>query len=99
MPKQENMKVEDIEELKEEMEVLEEQLMHNHRIDPNLYLEYDVKRGLRDANGKGVLTGLTEISDVTGYELSNGRQIPSEGHLYYQGIDVCDLIKVLEGRQ
>ena len=45
MPKQENMKVEDIEELKEEMEVLEEQLMHNHRIDPNLYLEYDVKRG------------------------------------------------------
>ena len=62
MPKQENMKVEDIEELKEEMEVLEEQLMHNHRIDPNLYLEYDVKRGLRDANGKGVLTGLTEIS-------------------------------------
>lgn len=62
MPKQENMKVEDIEELKEEMEILEEQLMHNHRIDPNLYLEYDVKRGLRDANGKGVLTGLTEIS-------------------------------------
>ncbi len=99
MPKQENMKVEDIEELKEEMEVLEEQLMHNHRIDPNLYLEYDVKRGLRDANGKGVLTGLTEISDVTGYELSNGRQIPSEGHLYYQGIDVCDLIKGLEGRK
>ena len=99
MPKQENMKMEDIEELKHDMDVLEEQLTHNHRIDPNLYLEYDVKRGLRDANGKGVLTGLTEISDVSGYALVDGRQIPSEGHLYYQGIDVCDLVKGMEGRK
>ena len=70
--RQEKMKMEDIEELKHDMDVLEEQLTHNHRIDPNLYLEYDVKRGLRDANGKGVLTGLTEISDVSGYALVTG---------------------------
>ncbi len=47
MPKQENMKMEDIEELKVDMDILEDELMHSHRIDPNLYLEYDVKRGLR----------------------------------------------------
>ena len=42
-------------------------------IDQNLYAEYDVKRGLRDSNGAGVLTGLTEISDVTAYKLIGGR--------------------------
>lgn len=99
MPKQENMKMEDIEELKVDMDILEDELMHSHRIDPNLYLEYDVKRGLRDANGKGVLTGLTEISDVSGYDLIDGRQIPSEGHLYYQGVDICDLVAGMKGRK
>ena len=50
--------------LKDSMELLGEELMNGHRINPNLYVEYDVKRGLRDSAGKGVLTGLTEISDV-----------------------------------
>lgn len=50
--------------IKEDMLKLEKELMRNERIDPNLYVEYDVKRGLRDSAGKGVLTGLTEISDV-----------------------------------
>jgi citrate synthase len=62
-------------------------------------VEYDVKRGLRDSGGKGVLTGLTEISDVTGYELVNGRQIPSEGCLFYQGINVKDLVGGLNGNR
>lgn len=56
--------------IKEDMLKLEKELMRNERIDPNLYVEYDVKRGLRDSAGKGVLTGLTEISDVNGYKLS-----------------------------
>ena len=46
--------------------------MKSGAIDLNLYQEYDVKRGLRDSNGKGVLTGLTEISDVTGYRVVDG---------------------------
>ena len=86
-------------ELEKRLDKLEKQLMNNHRIDPNLYVEYDVKRGLRDSAGKGVLTGLTQISDVMGYQLVNGRQIPSEGKLYYQGINVNDLIKGQEGRK
>ena len=60
--------------MKTSMEALQEELLHNHRIDPNLYIEYDVKRGLRDSAGKGVLTGLTEISDVNAYDLVNGRK-------------------------
>ncbi|MDO5540761.1 MAG: citrate/2-methylcitrate synthase [Eubacteriales bacterium] len=81
------------------IEALNEKLLTKHRINPNLYVEYDVKRGLRDSSGKGVLTGLTEISDVSGHELVNGRRIPAEGKLFYQGINVNDLINGLKGRK
>ena len=68
-------------------------------INLDLYVEYDVKRGLRDSNGKGVLTGLTEISDVLSYKLVGGRKIPCDGELYYQGYEVRDLINGFEGRK
>jgi citrate synthase len=99
MRESEMMSLENLGELRGDMEQLEKELMKSHRIDPNLYVEYDVKRGLRDSGGKGVLTGLTEISDVSGYELVNGREIPSEGRLYYQGINVNDLVKGMEGKR
>ncbi len=62
-------------------------------IDPNLYIEYDVKRGLRDRNGKGVLTGLTEISDVIGFDIKDGDRVPTDGRLYFQGYNVMDLLQ------
>ena len=62
-------------------------------IDQNLYTEYDVKRGLRDSNGNGVLTGLTEISDVLGNQSVHGRKIPVDGELYFQGYNVEEIIK------
>ncbi len=99
MAENEMVYIEDVDELKRDMEKLEDELMKNHRIDPNLYIEYDVKRGLRDSAGKGVLTGLTEISDVCAYNLINGRSIPADGELYYQGINVYDLIDGLKGRR
>lgn len=68
-------------------------------IDPSLYIEYDVKRGLRDANGKGVLTGLTEISDVVSYDITDGKKIPCEGRLYYHNYNVTDLINGLGDRK
>ena len=71
-----------------EFDELVENCMVSGAIDLNLYQEYDVKRGLRDSTGKGVLTGLTEISDVTGYEFVNGVKEPADGRLYYQGYDV-----------
>lgn len=66
--------------------------MKSGAIDLNLYQEYDVKRGLRDSTGKGVLTGLTEISDVSGYCVKDGFKEPADGKLYYQGYDVRNLV-------
>lgn len=58
--------------LNEKFDELVGNCMRSGAIDLNLYQEYDVKRGLRDSNGKGVLTGLTEISDVNGFRVVNG---------------------------
>ncbi len=69
------------------------------RINLDLYQEYDVKRGLRDSNGKGVLTGLTEISDVVAYNTVDGRKIPSDGRLYFQGYNVMDLVESYKNRK
>lgn len=66
--------------------------MISGEIDLELYTEYDVKRGLRDSNGKGVLTGLTEIADVRSYRIEEGRKVPADGQLFYQGYNVADII-------
>lgn len=69
----------------------------NDPINPDLYQKYDVKRGLRNANGTGVLVGLTRIGDVVGYEVgSNKEKIPVPGRLLYRGYDVVDLIRDAE---
>jgi citrate synthase len=65
---------------------------HRH-IDAKLYERYDVKRGLRDANGRGVLASLTRISEVKGYTVDGNDTIPCEGVLYYRGYDVRELVK------
>ena len=64
----------------------------NHNIVPELYTIYDVKRGLRDLNGKGVLAGLTEISEICSTKLVNGKPVPCNGKLFYRGIDVKSLV-------
>lgn len=61
-------------------------------IDPSLYTKYNVKRGLRDENGRGVLTGLTRISDVRATKIVNGETVPDHGRLFYRGYDVKDLV-------
>lgn len=66
--------------------------MENSSIDPTLYGKYEVKRGLRDINGKGVLTGLTEIAEVRSYITVDNEMIPCEGKLFYRGIDVEELV-------
>ena len=78
--------------LDESLDMLVKYCMSSSEIDRKLYYEYDVKRGLRDANGKGVLTGLTEVSDITSSVYENGVQVPSDGKLYYYGYDVEDLL-------
>lgn len=62
-------------------------------IAPELYEKYDVKRGLRDINGKGVVAGLTEISEINSSRIDeNGNSVPCPGELYYRGIDIRDLV-------
>ena len=64
-----------------------------NRIDSDLYAKFDVKRGLRDVNGKGVLAGLTNISDVRANKMVDGKQIPIPGELFYRGYNVRDLVR------
>jgi len=59
---------------------------------PDLYAKYNVKRGLRNEDGTGVVVGLTEIGDVQAYTVENGKIIPQEGRLIYRGVDVYDLV-------
>lgn len=61
-------------------------------INSDLYTKYEVKRGLRDISGKGVLAGLTEISEVMAYRIEEGDLIPCEGRLFYRGYDIRDLV-------
>ena len=72
---------------------LSHKCIENAYIDPALYTKYDVKRGLRDLNGNGVLTGLTEISDIVAFEMKDGVKTPCEGRLYYRGVNVRDIVR------
>ena len=75
---------------------LEKLAVHNDPINPELYQKYEVKRGLRNANGTGVLVGLTRIGDVVGYEIKDGQKIAVPGRLIYRGYNVEDLVKDAE---
>lgn len=74
------------------MSRLAAELVKTDAIEPGLYEKYDVKRGLRDKNGKGVLCGLTEISEVCGWADVDGVRTPVPGVLRYRGYDVRDLV-------
>lgn len=64
----------------------------NGGIDPELYKKYDVKRGLRDISGQGVLTGLTEISQIQSYVVEDHEMVPCQGRLYYRGINIREIV-------
>ena len=88
------MEAKDFSAVTPEIEALAAKSRENNRIDISLYDKYEVKRGLRDLNGKGVLTGLTEISEVKASEVDeNGVSHPCDGKLYYRGHDVEKLIE------
>ena len=71
-----------------------------HSVDPSYYAAYDVKRGLRNADGTGVVVGVTNISNVHGYVVSEGDKVPDEGRLSYRGYSIVDLVDnvAAEGR-
>ena len=61
-------------------------------IEPTLYTKYNVKRGLRNNDGTGVLVGLTEVGEVMSYIVDDADRIPVEGKLFYQGYEISDLV-------
>ena len=65
----------------------------NTTIEKDLYSKYEVKRGLRDVNGKGELAGLTNISDVCATKIVDGKEVPCAGNLYYRGYNIKDLVR------
>ena len=83
-----------------EMEPFEGKMLHEFSrmaeksslINPELYSKYEVKRGLRDLDGKGVLVGLTEIGEANSYMLKDGEMVPVPGQLIYRGYDIADLV-------
>ena len=67
---------------------LKDQWVKKNYIDPRLYVEYNVKRGLRNEDGRGVLTGLTRVAEIQSYNVTHGEHIvPTDVMLYYRGID------------
>ncbi len=78
--------------LNERLPVLCAQMRERNSIDPAAYAAYDVKRGLRNADGTGVMAGLTKICSVDGYYIKDGERVAQEGKLYYRGIDIIQLV-------
>ena len=72
---------------------------NNDYIPAELFEEYGVKRGLRDKDGNGVLSGLTNISRIDAFKFEDGKKLPCEGKLWYRGYDVIDLINGFEGKR
>ena len=85
-------KLQNFSEMTDDIIHLSERIKENIRIDPELYSKYEVKRGLRDINGKGVLAGLTRIAEVKAYTIDDGEMIPCEGKLYYHGYDIEQIV-------
>lgn len=79
-------------EITPELMELAEVCKKNDLIDLDLFAKYDVKRGLRDISGKGVLTGLTEICEVRSYTIVDNDYVPCEGKLFYRGVDIEQII-------
>ena len=65
----------------------------NNVIDRELYKKYNVNSGLRDQYGKGVLAGLTNVSDIQAKKLIDGKEVPCEGKLYFRGYEIKDIVK------
>lgn len=71
-------------------------IQKNYNIKPEFYNQYNVKRGLRNSDGTGVLVGLTSIGEVRGYIIDDNERVPTEGRLHYRGIDVAELVEACQ---
>ena len=85
--------------IEKEARVFTEECVNNNRVEPSLFTQYNIKRGLRDQDGKGVLAGITNISRIDAFEDRDGKKVPCDGKLWYRGYNVYDLIRGLRGKR
>lgn len=76
----------------ENVDFLVEELVKNNQINSNDFAKFNVKRGLRNADGTGVMAGLTKISSVNGYYIDDGERVPMEGKLYFRGVNLNEIV-------
>ena len=76
----------------EDISFLCNELVKHNQVNPEDFARYDVKRGLRNADGTGVMAGLTHICSVDGYYMSDGERVPRDGKLTYRGINIRDIV-------
>ena len=76
-----------------EIKALTKLCLADNVIEPEMYVKYAVNRGLRDLNGKGVVAGLTEVSEIVSNQVVGGKTVPCEGQLFYRGYSIEDLVR------
>lgn len=82
--------------IKEKLKAYAEKIEKESTIDRDIYEKYNIKRGLRNKNGTGVLVGVTKLGDVCGYEIKDGEKIPAEGELFYRGYPITKIVRDVE---
>ena len=76
----------------EQIDRFKRSVSENYYIDPKYFSKYDIKKGLRNADGTGVMAGLTKVSSVEGYVIYDGEKTPQEGKLFYRGVNLNDIV-------
>lgn len=76
----------------DKLKIYAKEIKKENTIKKDLYDKYDIKRGLRNKNGTGVLVGVTKVGDVSGYRMEDGVKIPEDGELYYRGYALTDMV-------
>ncbi|MCR5522030.1 MAG: citrate synthase [Clostridia bacterium] len=80
----------------DEREMFREQVIKYNQIDSSLFTKYNVKKGLRNSDGTGVMAGITRVCSVEGYYIQDGEKVPAEGRLTYRGINMEDIVSACE---
>lgn len=80
----------------ERLKFYAKEIERNNKIKKEVYENYNIKRGLRNKNGTGVLVGVTQVGDVSGYKIIDNKKIPSRGELYYRGYPITEIVRDIE---
>ena len=80
----------------EKLRFYAKEIERNNKIKKEVYESYNIKRGLRNKNGTGVLVGVTQVGDVSGYKIIDGKKIPSRGELYYRGYPLTEIVEDID---